>query len=98
MQATGFASVLNLTVVFKIITEQQNLIKEGIQALEKKLNASTGDIFKFFPLKSHNVFKLLSLNSPKENLNILATAQGFLSAVPITLLLNYFFLSLFYKC
>lgn len=89
---------MNLAVVFKIITEQQNLTKEHIQALEKELNASTGDILRFFPLKSHNVFKLLFLNSPKENLNILATAQGFLSAVPITLLLNYFFLFLFYKC
>lgn len=89
---------MNLAVVFKIITEQQNLTKEHIQALEKELNASTGDILRFFPLQSNNVFKLLFLNSPKENLNILATAQGFLSTVPITLLLNYFFLFLFYKC
>lgn len=42
-------------------------------------------------LKAGDLFKLPFLNSPKENLNILANAQEFLLVVPTTFLYNYFF-------
>lgn len=42
-------------------------------------------------LKAGDLFKLPFLNSPEENLNILANAQEFLVVVPTTFLCNYFF-------